>query len=74
VVGQFEGKRPLGRPRQVGEMSTWIFREIRWEGVNWINLAMDKDKWWATVSAVMLGFFVWPKDYRNSRTLLLGGS
>lgn len=74
MVGQFEGNRPLGRPRQVGEISNWIFKEIRWDGVNWITLALDKDKWWATVNAVMRGFFVWLKDYWNSRTLLLGGS
>jgi len=57
VVGQFEGNRQLGRPRQVGEISNWIIKEIRWEGVNWINLAPDKDKWWATVNAVIRGFF-----------------
>lgn len=57
VVGQFEGNRPLGRPRHVGEISNWIFKEIRWEGVNWNNLAPDKDKWWATVNTEMRGIF-----------------
>jgi hypothetical protein len=28
-------------------------REIGWEGVDWIHLAQDKDKWWAYVKTVM---------------------
>jgi hypothetical protein len=24
-----------------------------WEGVDWLNLAQDRDKWWAFVSRVM---------------------
>jgi hypothetical protein len=28
-------------------------KEIGWEGVNWINLAHDRDKWLAYVKAVM---------------------
>jgi hypothetical protein len=30
----------------------WIFK--KWDGgMNWIELALDKDKWWAVVNAVM---------------------
>jgi hypothetical protein len=28
-------------------------REIRWGGVDWINLAQDRDQWWALVKMVM---------------------
>jgi hypothetical protein len=27
--------------------------EIRWESVDWICLADDKDQWWAVVNTVM---------------------
>ena len=46
LVGKPEGRRLLGRPRR------------RWEekldgGVDWIDLAQDRDKWRAHVNAVM---------------------
>jgi hypothetical protein len=43
--------RPLGRPR-VGQ---WVMdlREIGWGGMDWINLAQDRDKWRAVVNMVM---------------------
>jgi hypothetical protein len=28
-------------------------REIGWDGMSWIGLAHDRDKWWALVKAVM---------------------
>jgi hypothetical protein len=28
-------------------------RKIRWEVLDWINLAQDSDKWWALVDTVM---------------------
>jgi hypothetical protein len=27
-------------------------REIGWEGVDWIHLAQDSDRWWAVVNTV----------------------
>jgi hypothetical protein len=38
------GKRPLGRPRRrwVGNIETDL-KEIGWDGVDWIDLAQDKD-------------------------------
>jgi len=30
-------------------------QEIRWKGVDWIDLAQDRDRWWAVV-IVMLTF------------------
>jgi hypothetical protein len=54
LMGKPEGRRPLGRPRR------------RWEGnirmdllvvgcgcVEWMELAQDRDRWRALVSAVM---------------------
>jgi hypothetical protein len=45
-VGKPEGKRPLGRPRR-----RWVdnikmdLREIGWDGMDWIDLAQDRDQW-----------------------------
>jgi hypothetical protein len=53
-VGNPEGKKPLGRPRR-----RWVnnikmdLREIRWDGMDWIDLAQDRDQWRAPVNAVM---------------------
>jgi len=30
-----------------------VLREIRWEGVDWIHLAHDRDQWKILVNAVM---------------------
>jgi hypothetical protein len=54
LVGKPEGKRPLGRPRR-----RWVnyikmnLLEIGRDGVDWIDLAQDRDKWRFLVSAVM---------------------
>jgi hypothetical protein len=54
LVGKPEGKRPLGRPRRrwVDNMKTDL-REIGWNGIDWINLAQDRDQWRALVKKVM---------------------
>jgi hypothetical protein len=28
-------------------------QEVEWEGVDWIDVAQDRDRWWAVVNAVM---------------------
>jgi hypothetical protein len=48
LVGMPEGKRPLGKPRR-----RWVNREIGWDGMDWIDLAQDRDQWRALVNAVM---------------------
>jgi hypothetical protein len=54
LVGEPEGKRPLGRPRR-----RWVdnikmdLREIGWDGMYWIDLAQDRDQWTALVNTVM---------------------
>jgi hypothetical protein len=54
LVGESEGKRPLGSPRHRWEDGIRMdLREIGLEGVEWIRLAQDRDRWRAVVSAVM---------------------
>jgi hypothetical protein len=54
LVGNPEGKRPLGRPRHrwVGNIKMDL-REIGWDGGDWIDLAQDMDQWRALVKPVM---------------------
>jgi hypothetical protein len=54
LMGKPEGKRPLGRPRRRREDSIRMnLREIGWGGMDWIDLAQDRDQWWALVNTVM---------------------
>jgi hypothetical protein len=54
LVGKPEGKRPLGRPRRRWEDNIKMdLREIGWDGMNWIDLAQDRDQWRALVNTVM---------------------
>jgi hypothetical protein len=54
LVGKPKGKRPLGRPRRRWEDGIRMdHREIGLGGVDWIQLAQDRDQWRAVVSAVM---------------------
>jgi hypothetical protein len=54
LMGKAEGKRSLGIPRR-----RWVdnieinLREIGWDGMDWIELAQDKNKWRALVNTVM---------------------
>jgi hypothetical protein len=50
LVGKPEGKRPLGRPRHrwLDNIKTGL-RGVRWDGVDWIDLAQDRDQWRALV-------------------------
>jgi hypothetical protein len=54
LVGNPEGKRPLGRPRRRWVNNIKIdLREIGWYEMDWIDLAQDRDQWRALVYAVM---------------------
>jgi hypothetical protein len=54
LVGNPEGRRPLGRPRRRWEDNIKMdLREIRFGDVDWINLAQDRDRWRALVNTVM---------------------
>jgi hypothetical protein len=54
LVRNPERKRPLGRPRR-----RWVDNikmdlvEIRWDGMDWIDLAQDRDQWMSLVNAVI---------------------
>jgi len=53
-VGKPEGKRPLGRPRRRWEDNIKMdLQEVGCWGMDWIELATDRDKWRALVTAVM---------------------
>jgi hypothetical protein len=44
LVGKPEGKRPLGRPRcRLWTMLKWVLSVTGWGGVDWIDLAQDRD-------------------------------
>jgi len=54
LAGKSEGKRPLGRPRRRWEDNIKMdLQEVCWEVMDWIELAQDRDWWWALVNAVM---------------------
>jgi hypothetical protein len=52
LVDRPEGKKSLGKPGR-----RWVdkvdIKDICWEGVNWIDLAQDKDKWRDPTNKVM---------------------
>jgi hypothetical protein len=54
LVGKPEGNRPLGRPR-----CRWVnnikmdLRVTGWDGMDWIDLAQDGERWRALVNTVM---------------------
>jgi hypothetical protein len=54
LVGMPEGRRQLGRPRR-----RWVdnikmdLRDIGWDGVDWTDLAQNRDQWRALVNMAM---------------------
>jgi hypothetical protein len=54
LVGKPEVKRPLGRPRR-----GWVdnikmdLGGIGWDGMDWIELAENRDQWMSLVNTVM---------------------
>jgi hypothetical protein len=54
LVGKPEGRRPLGRPRRRWKDNIKMdLREVGWGGMDWIDVAHDRDRWRALVNAVM---------------------
>ena len=53
-MGKPEGKRPLGRPRYRWEDNIKIaLQEFGCGGMDWVELAQGRNRWWALVNAVM---------------------
>jgi hypothetical protein len=54
LAGRPDGRRPLGRPRRRWEDNIKMdLQEVGWEGVDWIDMAQDRDRWRAVVNEVM---------------------
>jgi hypothetical protein len=54
LLGKPEGKRPLWRPNRRWEDNIkMVLWEVECGGIDWIELAQDRDRWLALVKAVM---------------------
>jgi hypothetical protein len=54
LVGKPEGKRPCGKPRHRWEDNIKMnLKEVGRGGMDWIELAEDRDRWRTLVTAVM---------------------
>jgi len=54
LVGKPEGNRTLGRPRCRWEDNIKMdLQEMRCGGMDWIDLAQDRDRWRTLMNAVM---------------------
>jgi hypothetical protein len=55
LVGKPEGKRPLRKSRNRWEDNIKMnLQEVGCEGMDWIDVAQDRDSWWALVNAIMV--------------------
>jgi predicted small integral membrane protein len=54
LVGNPEGRRPVGRPRlrRLDNIRMDLV-EVGWSDVDWIGLAQERDRWRALVNSVL---------------------
>jgi hypothetical protein len=51
LVRRSEGRRPLGRSRRRWEYNFKMdLQEVGWGGMDWIDMAQDRDRWRSVVS------------------------
>jgi hypothetical protein len=54
LVGKPEGERPLGRPRRRWDDNIKMdLQEVVCRGMDWIEMAQDRDRWPALVNSAM---------------------
>jgi hypothetical protein len=54
LMRELEGKTPLRKPRRRWEDNIRMdLRETGWGGIDWTDLAQDRDQWRALVNTVM---------------------
>ena len=67
LMGKPEGRRPLGRPRHRWEDNIKMdIQEVIFVGMDWIELAQDRDRWRALVNALLNARF--PQNAGNFLT------
>jgi hypothetical protein len=54
VVGSPEEKRPLGSPRCKSENNIKMYLREQSQGVDWIYLDQNRDRWRALLNTVMI--------------------
>ena len=53
-MGKPEGRRPLGRlKRRCKNNIKMDFRKVGWKGMDWIDLAQDRERWRNVVNVVI---------------------
>ena len=70
LVGESEGKRPLGRPRRRWEEDIKIYLQLIAVDMDWLDLAKDSDKWRALVNTVGTDWLDQSKDSDKWRALV----
>jgi hypothetical protein len=54
LVGRHEGKKPLRRQRHRWEENIKMdIQEVGWGGMDWLELAQGRDRWWTLVNMVL---------------------
>lgn len=54
LVGRPQGLNPLGTPRFRKENNIKIdFHGVEWRGMDWIDMALDTERWLSMVSAAI---------------------